>query len=173
MIRVSVESPSRLLADLMVSTILAEPGMTVASAGPVDLVLLIEPDIPASEDPPDAVVVRRGLGQPDTSVAQVLEQLRQAGSAPGGVSEVTAPPNGRRRELTGRELEVLRLIASGMTTLDVASRLSISPRTVDGHQRRLFTKLGVQSRGHAVMEALRRGALTPSEFENVPRPGPW
>ena len=48
--------------------------------------------------------------------------------------------------LTPSEQEVARLIASGMTNGQVATRLSMSPHTVDGRLRRVFAKLGVNTR---------------------------
>ncbi|MCG2800097.1 MAG: helix-turn-helix transcriptional regulator [Cellulomonas sp.] len=50
------------------------------------------------------------------------------------------------RELTAREVEVARLIASGLTNREVAQRLVVSERTVDNHLYRIFRKLGVSSR---------------------------
>jgi DNA-binding NarL/FixJ family response regulator len=48
--------------------------------------------------------------------------------------------------LTEREVEVLRLVAQGLTDAQVAERLVISPRTVNGHLRSIYSKLGVSSR---------------------------
>lgn len=59
--------------------------------------------------------------------------------------------------LTGRELEVARLVAQGLTDREVARRLFISPRTVDGHLRNIFTKLNLGSRAALVGWALRSG----------------
>jgi DNA-binding NarL/FixJ family response regulator len=63
--------------------------------------------------------------------------------------------------LTEREIDVLRLIADGLTTRDVAARLGISPRTVENYKQHMFAKLGVQSRAHAVAVASRLGILRP------------
>lgn len=48
--------------------------------------------------------------------------------------------------LTGRELEVARLVATGMSNRAIAENLVISPRTVDGHVERMLGKLGFSSR---------------------------
>ncbi len=53
-------------------------------------------------------------------------------------------------KLTSRELEVLRLIAKGLTSAQIAEKLSISPRTVDAHLRSIYARLKLSSR-HAVM----------------------
>jgi DNA-binding CsgD family transcriptional regulator len=51
--------------------------------------------------------------------------------------------------LTEREVEVLRLVAEGLTNAEAAERLSLSPRTVDFHLRTIYGKLGVSSRAAA------------------------
>ena len=51
--------------------------------------------------------------------------------------------------LSQREVEVLRLVAAGLTNSEVAERLYLSPRTVHAHLRRIYEKLGVGSRGAA------------------------
>jgi predicted ATPase/DNA-binding CsgD family transcriptional regulator len=60
-------------------------------------------------------------------------------------------------ELTVRELDVLRLVAAGMTDAGVAEALVISPRTVHSHLRSIYSKLGVTSRSGATRYALQHG----------------
>lgn len=62
-------------------------------------------------------------------------------------------------ELTPREVEVLRLIALGHTSAEVARKLHISPRTVESHRARLHSKLGLATRAELVRYALGRGLL--------------
>jgi two-component system response regulator NreC len=62
-------------------------------------------------------------------------------------------------KLTGRELEVLRLIALGHTSVEVARILQISSRTVESHRARVHAKLGLSTRAELVRYALRRGLL--------------
>ena len=61
--------------------------------------------------------------------------------------------------LTTRELQVLGLIAEGLSNNEVAARLSISPKTVDNHRTRLMQKLGLRGIGQLVAFALREGLL--------------
>jgi len=61
--------------------------------------------------------------------------------------------------LSDRELEVLDLLAEGLSNKLVAHRLSISEHTVKTHVASIFAKLGVSSRTEAVSQAIRRGLV--------------
>ncbi|MBI2831852.1 MAG: response regulator transcription factor [Chloroflexi bacterium] len=67
---------------------------------------------------------------------------------------------GVTEELTQREFEVLQLAANGFRNKAIADKLSISVRTVEGHFRSIFAKLGVSSRVEAVLYALSRQLVT-------------
>jgi two-component system, NarL family, response regulator NreC len=62
-------------------------------------------------------------------------------------------------KLTPREVEVLRLIALGYTSVEIARKLQLSPRTVETHRAHIFTKLACSTRAGLVRYALRRGLL--------------
>jgi two-component system NarL family response regulator len=66
----------------------------------------------------------------------------------------------RRPALTGREIEILQSIARGMTSKEIGDRLYISENTVKNHVRNILDKLGLHSRGEAVMYALREELIT-------------
>ncbi|MGI8485917.1 MAG: response regulator transcription factor, partial [Thermomicrobiales bacterium] len=61
--------------------------------------------------------------------------------------------------LTGREMEVLRLLRSGKADLDISGELFIGVRTVQTHVSRILAKLGVNSRSEAVARAIRDGVI--------------
>lgn len=61
--------------------------------------------------------------------------------------------------LSAREVEVLRLIALGHTSAEVAGKLHLSPRTVETHRARINRKLGLHKRADLVRYALRNGML--------------
>ncbi|HEU5259643.1 MAG TPA: LuxR C-terminal-related transcriptional regulator [Vicinamibacterales bacterium] len=61
--------------------------------------------------------------------------------------------------LTGRELEVLRLVADGLTNQAIAEKLFVSDHTVHRHLANILNKLSVSSRAAAVAQAARRGLL--------------
>jgi NarL family two-component system response regulator LiaR len=63
-----------------------------------------------------------------------------------------------------RELDIIRLAAKGLTNKEIADRLHLSYRTVEGHMRDVFNKLGVGSRTEAVLHGLRRGWFTLEEL---------
>ena len=63
-------------------------------------------------------------------------------------------------ELTSREVEVLRLIALGHTSVEIAGKLHISPRTVESHRARIHSKLGLATRAELVSYALGRSLLS-------------
>ena len=61
--------------------------------------------------------------------------------------------------LTTREVEVLRLVAQGLTDAQVAEQLVISPRTVNFHLTSIYGKIGVSSRTTATRYAMERGLV--------------
>ena len=62
-------------------------------------------------------------------------------------------------QLTGRERDVLKLVAEGYTTQEVANMLMVSPKTVEGHKTNLMAKLGIRNRIELVKYALRKGII--------------
>jgi DNA-binding NarL/FixJ family response regulator len=68
-------------------------------------------------------------------------------------------PAGWPAELTGREVEVLRLIARGRSNREVAELLFISPTTVGRHIENLYRKIGVSSRAAAAVFAMEHRLL--------------
>jgi DNA-binding NarL/FixJ family response regulator len=98
---------------------------------------------------------------PDELLARVRTILRRVSRPSGngngnGRALAGGVPDG---ELTPRELEVLQLLAEGMTQPQIARRLVISPRTVGTHIQNLLGKLDVHSRAQAVALAHRMGLV--------------
>jgi PAS domain S-box-containing protein len=70
--------------------------------------------------------------------------------------------------LTPRQREILGLIASGLSTAEIATQLTISPETVRNHLRSLFSELHVHTRLEAIAAAQRLGLLAPQALAPQP-----
>jgi ATP/maltotriose-dependent transcriptional regulator MalT len=79
-----------------------------------------------------------------------------AATSPG---KTPTPTSGSLAELTARELEVLRLVARGLTNAQVAQELVLSPLTVNAYLRSIYSKLNVTSRTAAARLALENGLV--------------
>jgi two-component system NarL family response regulator len=66
----------------------------------------------------------------------------------------------RKPTLTGREIEVLQLVARGMTSRQIGRDLYISENTVKNHIRNILDKLGLHSRNEAVLYAVREKLIS-------------
>jgi len=75
-----------------------------------------------------------------------------------GHGDVQLRRTGRRGDLTRREIEVLALVADGMSNTAIAERLFLSRRTVEKHVEHLLAKTGTQNRAQLVSFALRAHA---------------
>lgn len=64
-----------------------------------------------------------------------------------------------RKELSGREVTMLELIAEGLSNKEMAAQLQLSPETVKFHVGNLLEKLEARDRAHALVIALRRGIM--------------
>jgi DNA-binding NarL/FixJ family response regulator len=63
-------------------------------------------------------------------------------------------------QLTERERDILKLLAEGYSTPEIADMLVITPKTIEGHKTRLMSKLGIHNRIDLVKYALRKGIIT-------------
>ncbi len=63
-------------------------------------------------------------------------------------------------QLTDRERDVLKLVAEGFTTQEIANLLKITPKTVEGHKTNLMAKLDIHNRTELVKYAIRKGIIT-------------
>jgi DNA-binding CsgD family transcriptional regulator len=103
-----------------------------------------------------AIEAARGTLSPDAFAVAIAEG--RAMSLAAAEREVEATRQTRRPDdLTARELEVLRLVARGLTNQQVAAELVLSERTVHAHLRSMYRKLAISSRTAATRYALEHG----------------
>jgi HD-GYP domain-containing protein (c-di-GMP phosphodiesterase class II) len=100
------------------------------------------------------------------AVAEMRAEVRAGrldGAAADAVLEVAGHRVPRRREalagLTAREVEVLVLLARGLSTKQIAGRLVITPKTAGNHIEHIYAKIGASSRAAAAMFAVQHGLL--------------
>jgi DNA-binding NarL/FixJ family response regulator len=100
----------------------------------------------------------RCLGPAD--VLATLEPQMPADRGGGLVSEPdAAAPAGAASVLTARELDVLKLVAQGLSNTDIAQRLVLSDHTVHRHLANIMRKLGLSSRAAAAAWGVRTGLV--------------
>jgi DNA-binding NarL/FixJ family response regulator len=174
----AAEELAAIAADLNV------PYLYAVSAHAAGAVLLAGGDAPAAleslrrawagwrtlGDPYDAARARlliaeacAALGDRDSAKLEresARQAFRQLGAAPdlARLDEGAKKASGAGR-LTGREVEVLRLVATGRTNRRIAAQLRISEKTVARHLSNIFTKLAVSSRAAATAWAYEHGLL--------------
>jgi DNA-binding CsgD family transcriptional regulator len=110
---------------------------------------------PRSRDVLDAATAARAIAEPigQVRVLRALSALEPRSAAPGPI------PDSR---LTGRELEVLGLLAEGASNRQIAERLVISENTAANHVRSILAKTGVANRTQAAILAVSRGWVNPA-----------
>ena len=150
-------------SDALRALINACPGVSV-------VVLLPRPTAPVVRQCLDAgarAVLGKSCGASD--LADAVRAVREGrtylchGAANLLASQTDSSPTDNPtagQSLTPREIEILRLVAQGQSTKEIAKNLSISVRTVDAHRRNLMTKLGRRSVAGLTQHAIRQGLVS-------------
>lgn len=102
------------------------------------------------------------FGDADAVLRAMLNALGVEGAAIDAATAAAPAPDrapAAGEELTGRETEILALVAGGLSDREIAERLVLSPHTVHRHVANVRTKLGLPTRAAAVAAAARRGLL--------------
>jgi DNA-binding CsgD family transcriptional regulator len=102
-------------------------------------------------------VMRDAGGVEDLQREEIVAEIEY-----GGVHYklVRMAPSGAQTTLSPREQEIVRLVSSGHPNKTIAHKLAISQHTVNTHVRRIFIKLGVNSRAEMVAFALQTGLVS-------------
>ena len=102
---------------------------------------------------------RRGEAALPAGIGERLHEENGADDRGGGLSQSLATSQAIAHRLSTRDLEVLRLLADGCDTTEIAERLAYSEPTIKNVIQRLFERLQVRNRPHAVAVALRTGII--------------
>jgi HD-GYP domain-containing protein (c-di-GMP phosphodiesterase class II) len=112
----------------------------------------------------------RSAGEAVTQMRAEVRAGRLDGAAVDAVLEAAGHRLPRRREalagLTAREVEVLILLARGMSNRQIAERLVITPKTAGNHVEHIYVKIGASSRAVAAMFAVQHGLLPEETVAN-------
>lgn len=175
-LRTAVQDHRRLVREGVAALLAAEPAVhsvtcvaaldelsDAVARGELDLVVFS-----AAQDPPSSwsggsLRLQRFT---DATSASGLVAAVDGHPDPGGLAPGPPEPTPWGAGLlTRRETQILRRIADGMSSLEAATSLGISARTVENHKQRIFAKLGVQSQAHAVAVALTTRQLPVTDLD--------
>lgn len=87
------------------------------------------------------------------------DQERSAVQELGRMARQARASSGAQASITPRELEILEFVSLGLTVKQVATRLGLSPRTVEAHIAKIYRKLGVRNRVQALSRAASLGLI--------------
>ena len=97
----------------------------------------------------------RSVSREGVSISPIIEHKLLKGIREPDFFAVT-----KRVTLTKREVRILKLVASGNTNKEIASKLFISEKTVKNHLNHIYRKLGVKNRAQAVVEGVKRDYIS-------------
>ncbi len=146
--------------DVMVITMFSDDGHLIESIRAGATGYLLKDALP--KDIANSILQVHAGGSPiSPAIARRVLQSFRTPAAAVAAGEPIAPIETIDHEspLSGRETEILRLVAKGLNFKEVGGILSISPHTVITHVKRIYQKLAVHSRGEAVYEAGQLGLL--------------
>ncbi len=111
-------------------------------------------ELRAGGSPITPSIARKVLARFRLPVPATIQASSKNPGAKSAVSDGSSPAS-----LTEREVDILRLVAKGLSFNEVGDSLGISPHTVVAHVKKIYRKLAVHSRGEAVFEAGQMGLL--------------
>jgi len=130
----------------------------------------------ATADAYCSATANNGAATADSTAKWLRDEARHGrldADAVEAVLEVAGHQRQVRRQgpagLTSRQIEVLRLVASGLSNRDIAERLVISPRTAEHHVQDVYARIGASTRAAAALFAMEHGLLGPREGSKIGR----
>ncbi len=154
---------------ILLASVFSAQGKTVQALGYLEKALSIgEPEgftrIFVDEGPPMARLLYEALscGIAPNYVRRLLAAFPAEGDGRKELPESLAPESDLIEPLSNRELEVLQLIAQGLTNREIGERLFLSLNTVKAHTRNIYGKLDIHNRTQAVSRARALGILPPT-----------
>jgi two-component system, NarL family, response regulator NreC len=153
--------------------VIADPSIFGGAAGPAERLILQESPhskvlflaTHEGDDRPREPREGAGCAVRQTSAEELVEMVRMAHGGGAAVREMPRTDQGewpaeellpRKRVLTAREREVLKLLAEGRTVRSAAGILGLSVKTVDAHKFNLMRKLGIHNKAELVMWAIQK-----------------
>jgi HD-GYP domain-containing protein (c-di-GMP phosphodiesterase class II) len=131
---------------------MAMPARILAAADAFQAMTQPRPHRPA-RDPDAAAAVLVAEADAGRLDADAVAAVRAAAGEP--IRRRRAGPSG----LTDRQIEVLRLLAAGLSNREIGRRLSVSPRTAEHHVQDIYARIGVSTRASAALYAMQQDLL--------------
>ncbi len=103
---------------------------------------------------------KEGIAQTTDDLSSLTSLVNGSGSETNEPSSERLSTNPYAEELTRREVEVLGLLADGLTDAQIAEHLSLSVRTVHAHVRSIYSKIGVSTRSAATRYAIQHRIIS-------------
>jgi DNA-binding NarL/FixJ family response regulator len=155
--------PNIVLMDLMLPDMSGSDVIRRICAGSSDISFIVLTSVAGDEDIFRALDSgARGYLFKDMARKELIQSIRRVRAGerylPAQVGSKLAE-NFPRNALSDREITVLQCLAAGHRNKEIAYQLELSENTVNAHVKRIFEKLDVTDRTHAVMTALRRGII--------------
>jgi ATP/maltotriose-dependent transcriptional regulator MalT len=176
-------------AGALARTVLGETLLSAGRVAEAEAVLAdAVRDVRAMREPFTLAELLPALARARHALGRTSEAARSLSEAQGIIDAMPDPGDLRRalreatqhivrkggrpgEDLTDRELDVLRLVAAGLSTRETASRLFVSFNTVHTHLRTIYRKLGVGSRAEAIARAGEMGLITGAASRRDKSPG--